>query len=428
MTEANRRVAARDAWRDRLPLVALLAANGVSLTGNVMALVAIPWFVLQTTGSPTRTGVTAFFNFLPVAIAGFLGGAIVDRLGYRSTSIVADVASGATVAAIPLLHATIGLEFWQLLLLVFLGGLLDSSGTTARAALIPDLAERAGWSLERASGLDAVVERGSRFAGAPLAGVLIALIGETNVLWVNAATFLISAVAVRVMVPRPRRAREPGAFRYLEDLKEGFAFLWSDRMLRALILTVTVTNFLDAASVVLAPVYAEQVFGSPVALGLMLGAFGAGSVVSASLFAGIGNRLPRRRLLAWCFLAFTLWYPIAATFPPLVVLLSVQFAAGAAAGPINPIIDTVAYERVPSGMRARVFGVGSALAWMIYPLGVLVAGSVVEVVGLRTSLLVTGGLYLATTSTLHLNRDLRDMDTRPRRAADPSPQESPANS
>ena len=276
--------------------------------------------------------------------------------------------------------------------------------------MIPDLAERAGWSLERASGLDAVVERGSRFAGAPLAGVLIALIGETNVLWVNAATFLVSALAVAIAVSRPTGHGERGTFRYVADMKEGLAFLWRDRVLRALILTVTVTNFLDAASVVAAPVYARQVFGSSVALGLMLGAFGAGSVVSALVFARVGDRWPRRRSLAWCFLCFTLWYPIAATFPPLTVLLGVQFAAGAAAGPINPIIDTVSYERVPNGMRGRVFGVASALAWVTYPLGVLVAGLVLDAIGLRLTLVVTGALYLLTSLTLHFNPAIEDLD------------------
>ena len=59
---------------------------------------------------------------------------------------------------------TVGIEFWQLVVLVFLGGLLDAPGTTARASLLPDVAADAGWSLERASGAAAVVERSSRLA------------------------------------------------------------------------------------------------------------------------------------------------------------------------------------------------------------------------------------------------------------------------
>ena len=83
--------------RRRGPLVALFAANAISMAGNVAALVAIPWFVLQTTGSASRTGITAAAAIVPVVVSGIFGGTIVDRLGYRRTSIVADLAhQGAT--------------------------------------------------------------------------------------------------------------------------------------------------------------------------------------------------------------------------------------------------------------------------------------------------------------------------------------------
>src|SRR2546425_5769253 len=136
--------------------------------GNVAALIAIPWFVLETTGSATRTGITGFAGLVPIVLSGLLGGALVDRLGYRRMSVLADVLSGLSVAAIPLLYVTIGLSFWQLVALVFLGRLLDAPGTTARESLVPDVAAPARLSLERASGASAVIERGSRLMGAPL--------------------------------------------------------------------------------------------------------------------------------------------------------------------------------------------------------------------------------------------------------------------
>src|SRR5512143_3253992 len=118
------------------PILALFTANAISMIGNVCAGIAIPWFVLQTTGSAAQTGITGFFTILPVVLAGFHGGALVDRLGYKPTSIIADLTSGITVALIPLLHFTVGLQFWQLMVLVFLGGLLDAPGSTARGALV----------------------------------------------------------------------------------------------------------------------------------------------------------------------------------------------------------------------------------------------------------------------------------------------------
>ena len=396
----------------RVPIVTLLASNALSIMGNVMTQVAVPWFVLQTTGSPARTGVAGFFQFLPVVIAGFFGGTLVDRLGYRRTSVVSDLASGATVAAIPLLYATVGLEFWQLLALVFLGALLDTPGVTARSALIPEAAEGAGWSLERASGANAVVERSARLAGAPLAGILIATMGATNVLWVDAATFLISAIAVRIGLPMAY-GHVGERFGYLHELRDGLRYLRRERVLVAIMLIVAVTNFLDAATMILLPVYADAIYGSPVSLGLMVGALGGGSVVAALLFAARGHLASRRKLFVACFMGVTIRYPVLALFPSLGVAVAGEALAGAACGPLNPIIDTVKYERVPVHMRGRVFGVVGAVAWAALPLGILLGGFFIEWVGLRAAIILIGIAYLATTLTLWFIPALRDMDTRP---------------
>ena len=56
--------------KNPIPLYALFAANAVSLVGNVFTLIAIPWFVLQTSGSATQTGITGFFAIAPAVLAG----------------------------------------------------------------------------------------------------------------------------------------------------------------------------------------------------------------------------------------------------------------------------------------------------------------------------------------------------------------------
>lgn len=141
--------------RRRGPLLALYTADAISLSGNAVAQLAIPWFVLITTGSAALTGLAVFFTFLPVVLASFFGGVIVDRLGFRTASIVADLASSGAVAAIPLLYATVGLGTWQLMALVFLGALLDAPGATARASLFPDLVTLADLGMERATASEA---------------------------------------------------------------------------------------------------------------------------------------------------------------------------------------------------------------------------------------------------------------------------------
>src|SRR5215211_2198903 len=251
--------------KNSLPIYSLFAANAISLVGNVLSAIAIPWFVLQTTGSATRTGITGFFTVLPVVLAGFFGGTLVDRLGYKRTSIIADIASGVTTALIPLLYFTVGLEFWQLMVLVFFGALLDAPGSTARSALVPELAAMAQMPIERATSLIHIIERSARLIGAPLGGLLIAFVGTENVLWLDAASFFISAgiIAVTIKVHQPVQPQEKETSEgYFGELGEGLRFIFNDKLMLAIVIMIMLTNFLDAIfGGVVQPVFVKQVYG-----------------------------------------------------------------------------------------------------------------------------------------------------------------------
>ena len=395
----------------RAPLYALYAADAISLTGNAVAQLAIPWYVLVTTGSPTLTGLAVFFNFLPIVLAGFFGGVVVDRLGFRASSVVADIASAGAVAAIPLLDSTVGIELWQLLTLVFLGALLDAPGATARAALFPDLVEPAGVPMERASGIRAGIQQGSTLLGAPLGGVLVASFGATTALWIDAASFLLSAALVTVFVPRPRAhggADQRG--RFFEELVEGMRFIRDRRLVRALVAMVLLTNLVEAPGSVVLTVFAQEEYGSARALGLMLGVLGGTALAGALAYGVVGHRLPRRRTFLSCFAVVPLGYLLLATVPPLPVVLVALAVIGLAAGPINPLLFTVQTEIVPAELRGRVFGAVRAGAWAAIPLGILLGSAAVAVAGVAATLLGMGVLLAAVVGYGFFNPAFREMD------------------
>jgi predicted MFS family arabinose efflux permease len=267
--------------------------------------------------------------------------------------------------------------------------------------------------LERAGSLLQVVERASRLIGAPLSGLLVAVMGAQNVLWLDGATFAISAVMIALLIPASQVAAPTKKQRYTAELAEGLRFLRQDRVLLIIVVTVMMTNFLDAAkgSVIL-PVYANEVYGSAVALGLMFGLSGGGAVVGALIYGAIGHKYSRRWVFVGAFIAVSLPIFVLAALPPLPVVLLAQLISGIAAGPINPVLSTVEYERIPANMRGRVFGTITAGAWMAMPLGVLLGGYAVEIAGLVPALLVVGGLYLLTTVSLAFNQGLKGMDER----------------
>lgn len=399
--------------RKRLPVYAFLVSSVISYVGDVLTLLAIPWFVLQTTRSVTQTGITAFFSALPLVLSAFLSSALVDRLGYKRTSVIGDILSCISVALIPLLYYTINLAFWQLLLLVFLGGLLKSPGVTARTAMAPELAQLAGMRLELMNALSDGVVRISRFLAAPLAGLLIVVIGTSNLLWFDALSFALSALLIGLLVPAislNAQADEDIPIGYFAALRAGLHFIWRDSLIFSLLLVSVVTNLLDAAwSSVIAPVYFQQIFHSPVLLGISIAVFGGAAFVGTLIFAAIGHRFPRHLTYALGYTiggAIRFWIYLFRFFPLIVIW---QAIGGLAISPVNPLGDTIMQERTPPAMRARVFGTFNALLMVAVPLGTFASGFVVTWLGLSLTLVVIGGVYLLSTLSLLFNPAVQEM-------------------
>jgi MFS family permease len=397
--------------RRRAPLYALYAADTISLAGNAVAQIAIPWYVLTTTGSATLTALVVFFNFLPIVLAAFFGGVVVDRLGFRASSIVADLASSAAVAAIPLLAATVGIEIWQLMALVFLGALLDAPGATARAALFPDVVELADVRMERASGIRAGIQQGAQLIGAPLGGVLVAGFGATAALWIDAASFLVSAGLVLLLVPRPHRdASDEPRGRFFAELADGLRFIWRQPLVRAVVAMVVLSNLIEAPLPVVLAVFAREEYGSAADFGLLVGVLGGAALAGALGYSAIGHRLPRRRTFLVCFSGVPIGYLVLAAQPSLPVALAALAVSGLAAGPINPLLFTVQTEIVPADLRGRIFGAIRAGAWASIPLGILLGGLGVAAIGAPATFLVMGLSLAVVVGYGFFNRTFREMD------------------
>jgi MFS family permease len=392
----------------------LFVANAISMVGNRMALLAIPWFVLATTGSAAKTGITAFFTLVPIIVATLFGGVFVDRFGFKASSIVSDVASGLAVVAIPILYSLDLLSFALLQVLVFLGALLDAPGETARSAMLPEFATET-MPIERLAAIRQVVNRGASLLGAPLAGFLIAWVNAENVLYVDAATFAVSAMLIWIGVPdvapssKPSEPSEPVS--YLADIKTGLSFIGRDRLMVAMLGVVLVLNMLDGAlTSVVYPVFVDQLYDSAIGLGLMFGFSGGGAVVGALLYAWIGARFAPRTVFLTGFIGIGVVRLVLLAFPPLWVVVIVSGLVGLAAGPINPVLDAALYKRIPGEIRARVLGAVTSFAMMAMPLGVLGAGFAIEALGLRTTLTIVFGAYLLIGVSLLANRAIHGLD------------------
>lgn len=396
------------------PLLTLLLASAVSQIGDAMALVALPWFVLQTTGSPTLTGLAGAMTVLPALLAGLLGGVLVDRLGPWQTSILADVVSGVAIAAIPLFYATVGLPFPALMVLVLLGSLLAVPSLTACRALLPELADLAGVTRERANAAFESLQHLAFLLGPPLAGVLIGFVGAPGVLAFDALSFVAAAALVAIGVPRVTLPRPTGPWSYREELLAGLQFLCRDRLLVAIALCLAATNFLGNTlfSVVL-PVYTTTVTGRAADLGLMVAADGGGALLGIALYGLWGGGLPRRAVWLAGYAAFAAMLWVLTLRPPMVVMVAALGLAGVIGGPLNPLSVTVRQERIPPALRGRVFSAFSAIAMASSPLGIVGAGVLTEQYGLPTTLLVLAVGYTLICAAMWVAPVLHELNRAP---------------
>lgn len=347
-------------------------------------------------------------------VAGVFGGTIVDRLGFKRASMVSDLASGATVALIPTLYFLDMLSFWLLLVLVFLGAVLDAPGSTARRSLIPSIIRRSGSTLERANSAMQFAQMSMGEMIAPLAaGVLIASIGAATVLYVNTATFVLSVLIVAAFIPGVVRARnsrseqvdeEPTS--YFDELKEGFSYVSNDPFLRKVIPISIVANFLFSLVFLALPVMANQVYDSSRAFGLMAAGFGAGAGTGTILYGVFGHRI-RRIVVYWGALlgaAAGLW--LLAFAPTLWFAVLSTFLIGTFIGPVNAVGMVIMQARIPEHMYGRVFGFLNAGAGIAAPAGFATGGLLVQAFGLTFSVGIAAAGITASFVWVRFNREL----------------------
>lgn len=404
----------------RRPLVGWLTAEAISLTGTGLSTLALPWFALTTTGSPTKTGLVTLVEVAPMVMLKILGGPWIDRLGARRVAIVCDLASVLAFGLIPLLYAAGDLGFATFLLLVAAAGALRGPGDAAKQALAPQVAIAATAPTERVTGLYSMVERSAAMTGAAVGGVLIAAIGAPGAIAVDAGSFLVSALVMALTTTGLRRARA-AAHRtpYLLQLREGWRFLRLDRVLLGVMFMVALSNVLDASmSSVLMPVWGHQ-RASVATIGLLMAVFSGSSAAASALAAAYAARLPRYWIYLVGFVVCGVPRFVAlAVDIPLWTVVATYVVAGFASGFINPILGAVELERIPAPLVGRVTSLVSAAAWGLMPLGGVLGGGLVSRLGLTYALLVVGGAYFLVTLLPAVDRTWREIDRRPETPAE----------
>ncbi|MEU3456931.1 MFS transporter [Micromonospora sp. NPDC006766] len=380
----------------RRELYTLVGADLLSNLGTRISVVAIPWLVLETTGSPTRMGLVAAAETLPYMLSSALATPWADRFGVRRTAVTVDAASAVAMAVVALAP---WLGFGALVALVAVAGGLRGIGDRVKHVLFKPAAERAGVPLIRlTSAYDGLV-RGLMLFGAVLGGLLIGWVGVTRAIWIDSATFVVCALLVGLLVRPPAPANPAPRESYLRALRGGFGYLRTDRTLLTMLVAVSAANMFAVASVaVWIPLWVSRVLGDPAGFGLVLGVFSGGALLGNLLFTVAGPRLPRRVMFALGLALSGAPRLVAlALTDRLAVVLTVTFVSGIAIAAVNPLLGAALYERVPEALQTRVLGISGSVAFVGMPIGALVGGWSVAALGLTPALLVMAAVCLTLT-------------------------------
>lgn len=370
-----------DLLRDR-SIVALLSAEVVSTTGSQMTWLALPWFVLVTTGSATKTTFVAAAEVIGLALLGLPGGRVLGRLGARRTMILCDSVRAPLMLVIPLLHWSGGLSFGILLVVAFALGGFSAPYFAAQKVIVPELLGEDEERLTEANALFQAATRATMLAGPALGGLLIGVVGATSVLLIDAASYIVAVVFVTVFVPaRPPVVQEPEH----RSIRAGLRFLARDPLLRVWWPAFALGDAAWTAFFISVPVLVLTRFGHhPLIAGWLIASFGVGALIgNAIAFRYLARRFDGLAIAA-LFVMFQalplwlLWFDLPPAGYSAAILLS-----GIANGLVNPSLHTVSTLRVPPQLRPTVLTT-TMVGWAIVnPLGLFVAGPVLDAFGTK---------------------------------------------
>jgi MFS family permease len=373
-------------------LLALLAAELVSRAGSQMTFLALPWFVLVTTGSPAKMGIVLAVELLPTALLGVPSGTLVTRIGARLTMLGSDLARVPLMASLPILHSAGLLSFPLLLVLVAAFGCFNAPYFASQRVILPELLGNDEQTIAQANSVLEGAGQTSALLGPPIAGLLIATLGAANVLYVDAATFAFSFVTVLLFVPARKRAEAPEGS---GGLLAGMSFLLRDALMGPLATVIVLMNALGQMLGAALPVLAFQRYDDARVGGWLFAAYGLGGLIGTAVAYRLVTTVPALTLASLGAIGFALplWVlvPHVALAPILGALAFTALCQPLINAPMFGVITT----RTPPALFPKVMTAIVTLATIAGPLGVLTAGALLEHEGLMVTFgVIAGGVTI----------------------------------
>jgi MFS family permease len=375
----------------------------VSLIGTWMQMVAQSWLVYRLTGSSVKLGAVGFCSQIPVLLLATVGGTVADRYPKHPIVVATQTISMLLAFVLAVLTFTGTVKIWHVFVMASLLGTVNAFDIPARQSFIVEMVGKT--DLMNAIALNAAIMNLSRVVGPAIAGVTVALIGESWCFLLNGVSFL-AVIAGLLLMRLPPRAAGPARGGPHPPLNEGFLFIRRHPAVLATLALLGTISFCGMPYSVLMPIFADGILhGGPRALGTLMGAAGLGAVAGTLMLASRQRVHGLVRWMAWAAsvsgLALMAFSASRIYWLSFVLLIPVGGSMMVAMASTNTLVQSM----VPDALRGRVMAVHTMMFLGMAPFGQLLAGAVASRIGVPLTVAAGGILCFAAASVFWMRLD-----------------------
>jgi MFS family permease len=345
-------------------LLTILSAQSVSTYANQVIALVIPWLILTRTGNAAAAGTIAFIMGIAALAGALTGGIVTDRIGGRRASMLADGLSLLTALALAVALWFDSFSLWFVAITQILGVFFDGPGSIAKVSAVPVAAKEEDVPITRAMGLTQTLQGVATFLGPITAGILIAVFGEANTLFVTTILFFIGILLASRLRKQVMTHEHPLTTRQAyRDMREAVRFILKDPFLGKMqFFGPLMGAVLMPISVLIFPAWFVFAHQDSQSLGIFLGAGAIGGMVGGALFAAVAHKMAQQTwLVGGLGLYGASLFGLYFVQPGSLWAIGISFIAGLMMSVLYAVPFTAFYSRTPQKLIGRVGSLGMAM-------------------------------------------------------------------
>jgi len=372
----------------------------ISLIGTWMQSIGQSWLVLELTHSALKLSIVTMAQFIPMMLLSLYAGTLVDRLSKRKVLIFTQSAFAILAAVLATLTYFKVVEYWQLLILALILGIVNTLDIPTRQAFVIELVGKE--DLKNAIALNSTIFNLGRVIGPAVAGLLIGLVGIATCFYLNAISFIAVITSLwLIRVPEKKiRQGESGSLRgiYL-DINEGLRYINQKEIIKQPLLLLALISTFVMNFNILVPVFAQQELSqNATGYGLLMTSMGIGSFLGSLALVAWSHKNPKLRYLVGGALSMSFFLVILALEKNFQFACITLFLIGFCSIIFTTLVNTTIQLNSSDEMRGRVMSVYTLVFGGVIPIGSLFTGQLTEFVGAPGCMIISGIIGMLATA------------------------------